>query len=192
MSGSMCNIIETAREGLNSYINEQKESNNKTKFSLLFFDTDFFMPYQNVDIEKVNKVTKKTYYARGGTALYDAVGKMIDDYIDYLGSTPERPDKTLFVIITDGQENSSTYYTKELIKSMVTLMREEFNTEFLFLAANQDACFEAESMGMSGSNAFNYDATNDGITVAYASAATATSYYVDNDDVKENLFKVKE
>jgi len=190
MSGSMSNIIVKAREGFNQFLKEQKESDNKIKFSLLFFDTEFFMPYKNISIKNVKKVTNKTYYARGGTALYDAVGTSIDDYLDYLGVTPKnkRANKTLFVILTDGFENASKVYHKDLIKRMVTNMREEYNVNFIYLGANQDACFEAESMGIDKSNAFNYDATNDGITVAYSNISKATTYYANN-NVTTNLFQ---
>ena len=190
MSGSMSNIIVKAREGFNQFLKKQKESDNKIKFSLLFFDTEFFMPYKNISIKNVKKVTDKTYYARGGTALYDALGTSIDDYLDYLGVTPKnkRANKTLFVILTDGFENASKVYHKDLIKRMVTNMREEYNVNFIYLGANQDACFEAESMGIDKSNAFNYDATNDGITVAYSNISKATTYYANN-NVITNLFQ---
>jgi hypothetical protein len=110
--------------------------------------------------------------------------------MDYLGDTPNefRPDKTLFVILTDGEENSSKIYHKDLIKLMVTQMREEFKCEFIYLGANQDACYQAEIMGMDRSNAFNYEATNDGITVAYSNISKATTYYASN-EVKNNLFQ---
>lgn len=190
MSGSMSSIIEKAREGFNNFLREQKESNNLINFSLLYFDTEFFMPYKNVNIQDVLEVDENTYYARYGTALYDALGSCIDTYINELSETPKnnRADKTLFVILTDGEENSSNVYHKDLIKALVTDMRENLNTEFIYLGANQDSCFQAESMGMSSSNAFNYDATNEGITVAYANISKATSYYADN-EVTENLFQ---
>lgn len=190
MSGSMSSIIEKAREGFNNFLREQKESNNLINFSLLFFDTEFFMPYKNVNIQDVLEVDENTYYARYGTALYDALGSCIDTYINELGETPinNRADKTLFVILTDGFENSSTVYNLELIKAMVSDMRENLNTEFIYLGANQDACFVAESMGISSSNAFNYSATNDGITVAYSNISKAASYYMET-DAKENLFQ---
>ena len=190
MSGSMESIIVKAREGFNKFLNEQKESGNKIKFSLMFFDTNFYMPYKNVNIKKVKEVDEDTYYANGGTSLYDAVGSCIDNYLDLLGNTPKekRSDKTLFVILTDGEENSSRVYHRELIKLMVTDMREQYNSEFIYLGANQDACFQAEIMGMNRSNASNYDATNDGITVAFSKMSTATSYYA-NSDAKENLFQ---
>ena len=190
MSGSMYSIIETARKGFNKFLKEQKKSDNLINFSLMFFDTNFYMPYKNVDIKNVEKVNDETYYAQGGTSLYDALGSSIDNYLDHLGETPksERADKTLFVILTDGEENASRVYHRELIKRMVTAMREEYNTEFIYLGANQDSCFQAETMGMDRSNAFNYAATNDGITVAYSKISTATSYYADS-NVKENLFQ---
>lgn len=190
MSGSMDHLIVKAREGFNKYLNDQKTSGNDINFSLMFFDTDFYMPYNNVNINEVKEVDENTYYAKGGTSLYDAVGSCIDNYLDFLGNTPkeDRSDKSLFVILTDGEENSSQVYHRELIKFMVTDMREQYNSEFIYLGANQDACFQAEVMGMNRSNASNYDATNDGITVAFSKASTATSYYT-NTNEKENLFQ---
>ena len=190
MSGSMSSIIVKAREGFNKFLMEQKESGNKINFSLMFFDTDFYMPYKNVDINDVEELNEDTYYANGGTSLYDSIGTCVDNYLDLLGSTKKskRSDKTLFVILTDGDENSSRVYHRELIKNMVTEMREEFDVEYIYLGANQDSCFVAESMGMSRSNAFNYDATDDGITEAYSNISAATTYYSEN-KVTDNLFQ---
>jgi uncharacterized protein YegL len=190
MSGSMCSIIEKAREGFNKFLKEQKQSDNKIKFSLMFFDTSFYMPYKNVNIKKVKKVNEETYYPNGGTALYDALGMCIENYVDDLSTKPKskRPDKTLFTILTDGEENSSKHYSRERIKLLVTDMREELKCSFVYLGANQDACFQAESMGMSRSNAFNYDATDDGITIAYSKMSESATYYANN-DVTENLFQ---
>ena len=102
MSGSMSSIIGKAREGFNQFLKEQQQSENNIKLSLLFFDTDFYMPYKNVSIKKVKPVNEDTYYAGGGTSLYDSMGVVINDYLDYLGETPKnkRADKSLFVILT--------------------------------------------------------------------------------------------
>jgi hypothetical protein len=190
MSGSMNSIIEKARYGFNDFLKEQKNSGNDINFTLMFFNTTFYVPYKNVPINEVKKLKEDGYYARGCTSLYDAIGISIDDYIDYLGDTPNefRSDKTLFVILTDGEENSSKIYHKDLIKLMVTQMRDEFKCEFIYLGANQDACYQAEIMGMDRSNAFNYEATNDGITVAYSNISKATTYYASS-EVKNNLFQ---
>lgn len=191
MSGSMSSIIEEARKGFNTFLKDQKKSGNKINFSLMFFDTNFYMPYKNVDINDVDNVNEDTYYAGGGTSLYDAIGKICDDYVEKLAITPKdkRADKTLIVILTDGEENGSRVYNREYIKAIVTDMRENLKCEFIYLGANQDSCFVAESMGMSISNAFNYSATNDGINIAYSNISKATSYYVEN-DVSENLFQL--
>lgn len=190
MSGSMNSIIEKARDGFNDFLKEQKNSGNDINFTLMFFNTTFYVPYKNVPINEVKKLKEDSYYAQGCTSLYDAIGISIDDYMDYLGDTPNefRSDKTLFVILTDGEENSSKIYHKDLIKLMVTQMRDEFKCEFIYLGANQDACYQAEIMGMDRSNAFNYEATNDGITVAYSNISKATTYYASN-EVKNNLFQ---
>ncbi len=190
MSGSMSNIIVEARKGFNKFLKEQKNSGEDIKFSLMFFDTNFYMPYKNVDIKKVKKVDETNYYPDGGTALYDALGFCIEDYIDQLGNTPlkKRADKTLFVILTDGEENASKMYDIEMVKFLVEEAREDYNAEFIYLGANQDACFVAESMGMSRDNAFTYAASGDGITVAYANISKATTSYVTT-DIKNNLFQ---
>lgn len=190
MSGSMSSIIGKAREGFNNFLEEQKLSGNDINFTLMFFDSHFYVPYKNVPIQNVKNVNENTYYARGCTSLYDAIGISIDDYIDFLGKSSKkyRSDKTLFVIITDGEENSSKVYNRDLIKSMITQMREDFKCEFIYLGANQDACFQAEIIGINTSNAFNYDATNDGITIAYSNISKATTYYATN-EVKDNLFQ---
>lgn len=188
MSGSMSSIIEEARKGFNTFLKDQKKSGNKINFSLMFFDTNFYMPYKNVDIKTVKPINEDTYYACGGTALYDAIGTMCDDYLDLLGDTSKRSDKTLFVILTDGENNSSNVYTLDLVKNMIIDMRENLNFEFIYLGANQDSCFQAESMGMNVNNTFDYTATDDGINIAYSSMSKAVSYYAEN-DVSDNLFQ---
>ena len=70
MSGSMSSIIEKARKGFNTFLKEQKKSGNKINFSLMFFDTNFYMPYKGVDINEVKKVDEKTYYAGGVWAAF--------------------------------------------------------------------------------------------------------------------------
>lgn len=189
-SGSMESIVGKAIEGFNSFLKEQQKADYQAYMSVMLFDTAFQKFVKHTKIKNVEPLTRKTYRPDGGTALLDAIGISIDEFLDWLGKHPkeERPEKTLFVILTDGEENSSTQYHSELIKLMVNEMRELFNCEFIYLGANQDACLQAERMGMSRSNAYNYAATDDGVTVAYASASKATTTYMTTDS-KENLFE---
>ena len=173
----------------NSKTNEIVEISKTTKIH----HTEFIV-FKLKNVKKVKEFNKKTYVPRGGTSLYDAIGKTIDSELDRLSSLPkgERPNKTLCVILTDGGENASREYHQDLIKRMINEMREEFNWEFIFLAANQDAMFTADGLGISKGNAMNFDATGDGVTHAYASMSKATSHYRASDETSYDIFEKSE
>jgi len=185
----MKSIINEAILGFNTFLKGQQEADYKARLSLLFFDTTFEKIYNNVKIKDVQPLNRNTYRIGGGTSLNDAIGIECDSYLDFLAETPleKRPIKTLFVVTTDGFENASKEYHLDLVKRMVTEIREEFKAEFIFLGASADACFQAESMGISSSNAFSYAATGDGIQIAYSKIASATNTYATT-DATEHLF----
>ena len=87
---------------------------------------------------------------RGSTALLDAVGRAINETGDRLAKTPEqdRPGLVVFVIVTDGQENSSKEFSKARIKEMIDEQQKKYNWQFTFLGANQDAFAEAGGIGI--------------------------------------------
>ena len=111
--------------------------------------------------------------------MYDAIGKTINTYIDELGSVPkeERAEKVLCVILTDGEENDSKSFNKDHIKDMIEEMKKDFNWQFIFLAANQDAMLTATGMGISTGNSLNFAYSGDGIKSAYATVSRVTSKY---------------
>jgi len=192
-SGSMSTIINDAISGFNYFLKEQKQIEGYCNLQTMLFDTEFIVSKLK-NIQKVDEFNKKTYVPRGGTALYDAIGKTIDTELDRLSTLPkgERPTKTLCVILTDGEENSSREYHQDLIKRMINEMREEFNWEFIFLAANQDAMFTADGLGISRGNSMNFDATGDGVTYAYASMSKATSHYRASKETSYDIFEKSE
>jgi len=192
-SSSMSSIIGEAISGFNYFLKEQKKVKGYATLQTMLFDTEFIISKLK-NIQKVKKFDKKTYTPRGCTALYDAIGKTIDNELDRLSILPksERPTKTLCVILTDGEENSSREYHQDLIKRMINEMREEFNWEFIFLAANQDAMFTADGLGISKGNAMNFDATGDGVTYAYASMSKATTHYRASDETSYDIFEKSE
>ncbi len=192
-SGSMEPIITDAISGFNYFLKEQKTIKGKANLQTTLFDTEFIVS-KLTDIQKVKEFTKKTYIPRGGTSLYDAIGNTIDNELDRLSTLQkeERPTKTLCVILTDGGENSSNQYHKELISRMINEMREEFNWEFIFLAANQDAILTADGLGISRGNSINFDATSDGINIAYDSMSKATTHYRESDETSYDIFEKSE
>lgn len=191
-SGSMSSIQNDAINGFNKFLDEQKKADYQAFMSIILFDTKFKKIVDDVIVQKVEDLNYKTYDPQGCTALYDAVGFEIENYVDLLASLPkeERSEKTLFVILTDGQENSSKIFHKYLLKNMIESAREDLGIEFIYLGANQDSFLAATDIGISGSNSYNYAATTDGIKVAYSKISEATAYYVNN-DAKEDLFQQK-
>ena len=120
--------------------------------------------------------------------MYDAIGKTIEHEIDLLGTLPkeERPEKTLCVILTDGEENSSQAFTKGQIKEMVEEMKEDFNWEFIFLAANRDAFATGGQLGINAGDTFNFASTGVGTRTAYGNMGKTVSQYRTGVDTSED------
>ena len=188
-SGSMGSIKNDAIGGYNTFLEDQKNVEGIARLTNILFNTEYLIKENNVDIRDVAPFNTDSYKTSGSTALYDAIGKTIDDRIEWLSSVPasERPEKTLCVILTDGEENASRRYSKSQIKSKITEMREDFNWEFIFLAANQDAMLAADSIGVSRSNTMSWKSDSEGTKVAYANVSKAAKSYRSSSK-RENLF----
>ena len=135
------------------------------------------MIYDNVDIKKAEELTDKVWFARGTTALYDAIGKTINTEkgnFKKLGS--EKPSKVLCCIVTDGHENASKEYNKNGIKSLIKKCEDE-DWNFIYLAANQDAMTVGDSFGISAGNTYTYTATSAGVTNMSMTMNNASASY---------------
>ena len=185
-SGSMNSMKITAINGFNEFLQEQQQQDGNALVSTLLFSTKLNKLYENLDIQKCELLNESNYTTGGMTSLYDAIGITIDNEIDQLGNLPkeERPEKTLCVILTDGFENSSTMFNKDKIKEKISEMKESFNWEFIFLAANEEASFTAQTMGISKGNSYSFNNTNMGLTDAYRGMSHATSSYRKSKSVK--------
>jgi uncharacterized protein YegL len=181
-SGSMGSMIDTAINGFNEFIQEQQTVEGNALVSTVLFSSgmNFYNKlYENIDIKECFLLNKQNYTTGGMTALYDAIGKAIDDEIDQLGSLPkeERPSKTLCVILTDGYENKSEKFNKDSIREKISEMKEDFNWEFIFLAANEEASLTAETMGISKGNSYAFTNSSTGLKDAYMGVSFATRTY---------------
>ena len=178
-SGSMNSMIDTAINGFNEFLQEQQTVDGNALVSTMLFSTSFNKLYENLDIQKCEFLNKNNYQTGGMTSLYDAIGITIDNEIDQLGNLPkeERPEKTLCVILTDGKENRSTKFNKDEIREKVSEMKEDFNWEFIFLAANEQAAFTAETMGISKGNSYAFTNSSSGLKDAYLGVSHATRTY---------------
>ena len=178
-SGSMSSMLESAINGFNEFIIDQKNQEGNALVSTYMFDSKYEKLYENVDVRFCLQMDKTNFIPGGMTALYDAIGYTIDNEIDTLGNLKkeDRPIKTLCVILTDGEENSSKKYSSTKIKEMISEMKKDFDWEFIFLAANEEAAFTAETIGISKSNSYSWTNSAEGVKDAYRGISYATSSY---------------
>ena len=154
-SGSMDAIREDAEGGVNAFIQEQAKEPGEALLTLVQFDTEYEFLTKG---SSISQVSKYKLHPRGMTALLDAVGRAINETGERLAKMSERdrPSLVIFVVMTDGLENSSKEFTKDQIKEMIERQQSEYNWHFTFLGANQDAFAEAEDMGIQAAGAANY------------------------------------
>ena len=168
-SGSMAGLEDDTIGGFNAMIQKQKEEDGEAYISTILFDSHTEVIHDRVEIQQVVPMTRKEYYVRGCTALLDAVGKAIRHIgnVHKYAREEDRPEKTLFVITTDGMENASREYTYEQVNTQIARQKEKYGWEFLFLGANIDAAKEAARFGISPEWAANYHADAKGTAVIY-------------------------
>lgn len=168
-SGSMGGFESDTIGGFNAFIEKQSEAPGETIVTTVLFDDRYEILWNGVSAKEI-KLTEKEYYVRGMTALLDAVGKTILDVGERLSQTQEneRPGKVIFVITTDGMENSSIEFSHERVKKLIKQQREKYNWEFIFLGANIDAVNEAETIGIKRDDAYGYEVSVEGIQKMYS------------------------
>lgn len=177
-SGSMHSLTDDTIGGFNSMIEKQKKEEGEAYVTTVLFNSKHKLLHDHVNIKDIEPITNKEYSASGNTALLDAVGDTINSIGNRLNNTPEdeRPEKVIFVITTDGQENASREFTKNTIKEMIEHQQEKYSWLFIFLGANIDAVGEASNLGINTQYARNYTANSVGTDALYASVSNAISY----------------
>jgi uncharacterized protein YegL len=196
-SGSMQSCQSDMEGGLNAFIDKQKGEPGHAIFTLVQFDTEYEFIHRAMPIKDVPKCS---LVPRGGTALLDAVGQAIAQTGERLAATPEdqRPGLVVFLVITDGHENSSREYKKPQIKEMIERQERDYKWQFTYLGANQDAFSEAGGMGFQTKSAANYDQNKSPQMFMAAAAnvgrmrhAVATDSAVDNSYTDEERRSIK-
>ena len=177
-SGSMQGLEADTIGGFNSMIEKQKKEEGDAYVSVVLFDDKMDVIYDRVDIKKIEPMTDKQYYVRGTTALLDAVGRAIlhIQRVHKYAREEDRPEKTLFVITTDGMENASREYSYDKVRRMIEEQKEKDNWEFMFLGANIDAVAEARAFGISENRAARYTHDSFGTGLNFSIMSNAMSF----------------
>lgn len=168
-SGSMAGLEGDTIGGFNAMIEKQKREPGEAYVSTILFDNNSTVIHDRVDIQKISHLTRKDYYVRGCTALLDAVGKAIHHIgnVHKYAREEDRPEKTMFIITTDGMENASRQYNYERVRKMIEHEKEKYGWEFLFLGANIDAVGMANRFGIGEDRAVNYHSDSQGTALNY-------------------------
>jgi hypothetical protein len=176
-TGSMAAVREDTVGGFNTFLAAQQQEPGECLFSLVQFD--------DIDPQEVIRVAKPIrevppltdFQPRGATPLLDALGRAIVRTGERLKALPERarPEKVIFVILTDGQENASREYSRAKVFEMITHQREVYKWEFVFLGSNQDAIQEALTIGIPRTTSLSYAADSHGTAAAYQVAGGVVS-----------------
>lgn len=190
-SGSMAGLEKETIGGFNSLIEKQKKNEGDVYVSTVLFDGVSEVLHDRIPLCEIEPMTEDEYYVRGCTALLDALGGAIHHIgnVHKYAKEEDRPEKTLFIITTDGQENSSRRYTYKKVKHMVERQKEKFGWEFLFLGANIDAIAEAGRFGIKADRAVNYECDNEGTAINFKVLSQTVSRVVEcsYDDLDEVL-----
>lgn len=175
-SGSMSHLVDDTIGGFNGFIKSQQALDGKATLTTVLFDTEWKTLHDGVDIHKVKSMTTADYSAFGGTAMLDAIGETINrvqERHDELGE--EKPNSVIFVITTDGEENSSRKFKKSEIEKMIKHQTNGHGWKFMFLGANMDAVKEANSLGIAADRAVDYAYSAQGTSAVYATVDCLTS-----------------
>ena len=168
-SGSMAGLESDTIGGFNSVIKKQKDVEGECYVSTILFDHVSEVLHDRVSLPDIGEMTENEYTVRGSTALIDAMGCAIHHIANiHKYARPEDvPEHTMFVIITDGMENSSRLYSSDEVKKMVEKEKKDYGWEFLFIGANIDSIETARHFGIGADRAVNYHADKRGTKVVY-------------------------
>lgn len=156
-----------------------KAVDGECRITTVLFDNSYTLLHDRIDIHAVSPMTNTEYFVGGSTALLDAIGLTINKLVSVQRNTAEdyRADKVMFVIITDGEENSSREYSADKVRSMIEHEKEKYGWEFIFLGANIDAVQTAQRFGIDADRAVDYIPDAKGTQLNFEAMAETVACY---------------
>lgn len=187
-SGSMSGLEKDTIGGYNSFIEKQKKVEGEALVSTVLFSDQNEVIHDRVPISKIEPMNDAQYSVGGCTALLDAIGGAIHHIgnVHKYAREEDVPEKTIVVITTDGEENSSCNYDYRKIKLMIERQQEKYKWEFLFLGANIDAIGEASKLGIRSDRAVRYECDGVGTNLNFATVSDAIGCVRVGKAIKEN------
>lgn len=168
-SGSMHSLTNDVIGGYNSFLANQRKESGKAEVTTVLFDDQYEKITDAVDLNEVKDITSAEYFARGNTALMDAIGRTITETLAKMEKDGVCPAKrrVLVLIMTDGLENASREYDKAAVKALIESTTKEYEWHYEFIGANIDSASEAKSIGISANHAMDYNADSEGVQQSF-------------------------
>ena len=176
-SGSMAGLEKDTIGGFNAMLEKQRQGEGQALISTVLFSNESAVIHDRVDAREVPPLTEREYFVCGCTALLDAVGGAIHHIgnVHKYAREEDRPERTLFVITTDGMENASRRYNAQRVREMIQRQKARYGWEFLFLGANIDAVDTAARLGIDADRAANFHCDAQGTQLNYEAVSDAVS-----------------
>ncbi len=177
-SGSMGGLEKDTIGGFNSMLEKQRKESGECVITTVLFDNNYKLLHDRIDIRAVSPITEKEYFVGGSTALIDAIGMTISKIDNVQENTAEdyRAENVMFVIITDGEENSSRKYNADEVRKMIK-DREKNGWKFIFLGANIDSVATAKTFGISEECAVDYVPDSKGTKLNFSVMSNVVSSF---------------
>ena len=165
-SGSMGSIRDDAIGSFNTFLKVQQSLSGEALMTIVLFDDQYEIMHNGTRIGYVPPLTTKTYVPRGSTALFDAIGRTINEVKSRISGTEDQrkiPDNVIVAILTDGEENASTEFNLSQIESMIKMQIEKDQWNFVYLSADPKAFEDAGKIGIARDNVVRFEADSEGI-----------------------------
>jgi len=190
-SGSMSGLEADTIGGYNSMLAKQQAVKGECHITTVLFDNNYELLHDRIDIKAVSAITEKEYVVGGSTALLDAIGRTINKIGNAQKHTADdyRAEKVMFVIITDGEENSSREYSADKVKALIERQNTKYGWEFIFLGANIDAVQTAGRFGIAPDRAIDYLADSEGTELNFKVMSAAVATFREAGTVNEACFE---
>jgi uncharacterized protein YegL len=187
-SGSMSGLESDTIGGYNSLLEKQKKEDGQAIATTVLFDDKYELLHDRINLKDIQPITGKEYFVRGSTALLDAICHTINRivYEHKQAREEDKAENVMFVITTDGMENSSREYSYKQINKMINYQKNEYNWEFIFLGANIDAVETAEKFGIARDRASNYCSDSEGTLLNYQVISETVSYMRENSKISKD------